>query len=150
MWESLVSSAMTSAISLAKRALNSSIRELDLVVAGQIGLKDQPVALAVLGHEAEIGPHGLADTELVVRGGGQGGLEELGQGVQVVVKQREVELALCRGKCWYSTGLLTWAVSAISSMAAPWKPRLTKTSCAARISCRRRSSRGSRVDLPAG
>src|SRR5580704_9070851 len=49
------------------------------------------------------------------------------------------------GKCWYSTGLLTPARSAISSMAAAWYPCDTNTSSAASRSCRRRSCLGSRV-----
>src|SRR5215469_15453105 len=49
------------------------------------------------------------------------------------------------GKCWYSTGLLTPARSAISSIAAAWYPWATKTSRAAPSSCRRRAGFGSRV-----
>src|SRR5580704_6760625 len=49
------------------------------------------------------------------------------------------------GKCWYRTGLLTPARSAISSMAAAWYPCVTNTSSAASRSCRRRSCLGSRV-----
>src|SRR5215471_10937607 len=49
------------------------------------------------------------------------------------------------GKCWYSTGLLTPARSAISSMAAAWYPWATNTSCAAPSNCLRRAGRGSRV-----
>src|SRR5215469_11139221 len=49
------------------------------------------------------------------------------------------------GKCWYSTGLLTPARSAISSIAAAWYPWATKTSRAAPKSCRRRAGFGSRV-----
>ncbi len=48
------------------------------------------------------------------------------------------------GKCWYSTGLLTPARSAMSSIAAAWKPWATKTSCAARSNCSRRAPRGRR------
>src|SRR3954447_7519791 len=48
------------------------------------------------------------------------------------------------GKCWYSTGLLTPARSAMSSIAAAWNPCATNTSCAARSSWSRRAPRGRR------
>src|SRR5215471_8633834 len=47
------------------------------------------------------------------------------------------------GKCWYRTGLLTPARSAMSSIAAAWYPCATKTSCAAASSCLRLAGFGS-------